>query len=135
MNLQTNNEIYDRLLRKPYLLVLETSLTQIPERVAEYDPNMFVCFNHLLGEFEVHSLRNKGDTHALSIPYPELDNRTLQLIAMRDQNRRSFKEIMREINLKNEKLVETKKRHRRSDINAIAREVRPVFKRFANEVM
>jgi hypothetical protein len=134
MNRIKLNEITDRLEGKPYLSLVETSVLKIPERLEEYDPNMFICFNSIIQEYAVHSLRNReGNTHALSIPWPELDHRVLDFVAMRDQNRRPLKEILREIDQHNEAIDIRKDKQRHNDLNAIAREVRPVFKRFAEE--
>lgn len=134
MKLTKLNEIHDRLQGKSFLFLVETSIYHIPERLEEYDPNMFICFNSLIQEYEVHSLRNKGDTHALSIPWAELDQRTLDFVADRDQNRRPLKDIIREIDKRNEEREKRREKYRRSEINSIAREVRPIFKRFAEEV-
>ncbi|HBC94475.1 MAG TPA: hypothetical protein DCZ10_16635 [Pelotomaculum sp.] len=123
MNNQRYNEITDRIRGKPFLLLIETSATSIPERLEEYDPNMFICFNSLLQEYEVHSLRNReGDTFALSIPYSVLDTRLLDLVAKRDQNRRSLKAILREIERHNEAIDKAKDRRRKDELHMIAKD-------------
>jgi len=134
MNGTKQNEITDRLRGKHYLSLVETSVLKIPERLEEYDPNMFICYNSLIPEYQVHSLRNReGNTFALSIPWPDLDQRTLELVSRRDQNRRPLKDIVREIDEHNEAIDKAKDRKRSNDLNAIARETRSVFKRFAEE--
>lgn len=134
MNKSKLREIHDRISGKPYLHVLETNPYGIPERLEEYDPNMFICFNSLLQEYQVHSLGNKEkNTFALSVPWKELDSRILDYVASRDQNKRPLKEIIREIDRRNEEREERNIRHRRSELNAIARETRTIFKRFADE--
>ena len=122
-------------VERHYLSLVETSvLKRIPERLEEYDPNMFICYNSLIPEYQVHSLRNReGNTFALSIPWPDLDQRTLELVSRRDQNRRPLKDIVREIDEHNEAIDKAKDRKRSNDLNAIARETRSVFKRFAEE--
>ena len=127
------NEITDRLRDKPYLSLVETSVCKIPEALEQYDPAMFICFNNIAQKYTVHSLVNKGDTHCLSIPWEELDQRTLELVAQRDQNRRPLKEIIREIDEYNQAIDDARDRKRRNDINSIARDQRGVFKRFAEE--
>lgn len=127
-------EIKRRLWGKHYLRVLETSAYQIPERLYEYDPDLFVVFNIRSQKYEIHSLANKGNTHCVTVPWDQLDVRAIELFAKGDQRRRSFKEIIREIDEYNEKLERRHEKYRRDELNAMAREVRPVFKRLAEEV-
>lgn len=128
------NEIEHRLHGKPYLSLVETSVNKTPESLEDYDPAMFICFNSLNQEYEVHSLSNMGDTHAMSIPWDTLDQRVIELVWRRDQKKHSLKEIIADIDRHNEEIEERRKRQRSNDINAAARETRSVFKRFAEEV-
>lgn len=128
------NEIEQRLHGKPYLFLVETSVNKIPEAIEEYDPAMFICFNSLNQAYEIHSLSNRGDTHAMSIPWETLDQRVINLVWRRDQKKHSLKDIIRDIDRHNDEIEERRQRQRRSDINAAARETRSVFKRFAEEV-
>jgi hypothetical protein len=123
MKLAKLNEIRERLTGKRWLEVMETNVFNIPERVAEYDPNMFVCYNRALGEYEVHSLRNRDDnTHCLSVPWAELDDRTLKLIAARDLNRRYLKDIVREIDERNAKIETDRDARRRDEWGQVAKD-------------
>lgn len=133
LNSSKLTDIEARIYDKPYLHLAETSVLSIPERLEQYDPNMFICFNCLLQEYEVHSLRNRGDTHSLSIPWPDLDQRTLDLVARRDLNRRPLRAIIKEIDDHNDAIERDRQRQRSRDLNAIAREVRPIFRDFAEE--
>jgi len=136
MNRTKINEIFDRIRPKQYLTLVETSVCKIPEAIEKYDPSMFICFNYKSQQYEVHSLRNLGfDTKAMSIPWDELDQRTLELVAQRDQNRRPLKEIIKEIDDYNQAIEDARERQRANDINSIARDQRGVFKRFAEEMM
>lgn len=123
MNWLKRAEIEDRIRGKSYLRVIETSAQRIPERLHEYDPKMFICYNSLLGEYEVHSLRNReGDTFALSIPYRTLDTRLLDLVARRDQNRRPLKAILREIEEHNAAIDRAKEKRRQDELHMIAKD-------------
>ena len=51
------NRLNDRRKRKQYSLV-EDNVYDIPRRLKEYDPSMFVLYNHIRGTFEVHSTDN-----------------------------------------------------------------------------
>ena len=116
-------EVNDRIRDKPYLEVIETSVNGIPERLAEYDPVMFICYNSLLNEYEVHSLRNReGNPFTLSVPYPSLDVRLLNLVARRDQNRRPLKAILHEIERHNAAIGRAKERQRQDELHCIAKD-------------
>lgn len=73
------NEINYRLEGKPHLHLLEGSVYNIPERVEEYDKDMFIVFNSMKQKYEIHSVQYPGsDTYQMSIPFDDLDCRTLQ---------------------------------------------------------
>jgi hypothetical protein len=131
---ERKEEIRRQLWNKPHLKVMESNVLHIPERLYEYDPDLFVVFNIRSQKYEIHSLANKGNTHCVTVPWNQLDVRAIELFAKGDQRRRSFKEIIREIDEYNEKLERRHEKYRRDELNAMAREVRPVFKRLAEEV-
>ncbi|MBO5409075.1 MAG: hypothetical protein J6A61_06755 [Clostridia bacterium] len=86
-----------------------TNVYRIPERLREIDSNYFVVRNHEKKTFEVHHSGQAGTTYCLTVPYPELDARTLDLvqktrisnldtlISEMDQNNRRLEEKNREI--------------------------------------
>ncbi len=123
--------IAERLRGKNHLIMQETSLFSIPERLAEYDPDFFVVFNRRKGKYEVHSLANRGDTHCMDVLFDGLDARILRQIARTDQRRHSFKELVRQVDNHNERLEAQNERHRRSELNAFARESRSAFQKIA----
>jgi hypothetical protein len=127
-------DIADRMRGKPHLVVQESSLFHIPERLAEYDSDLFVVRNKKNHRYEIHSLANRGNTHCITVPHEELDARAIEMFAKFDQRKRSFKSIMLEIDRHNEAKKMREERHRRSEINAMAREIRPAVKRLAEEV-
>lgn len=59
--------------------VIESNVFHIPERLREIDPSYFVVYNHSISQFEVHH-SGQDETYCLSIPYPELDVRTLHRV-------------------------------------------------------
>lgn len=128
------SEIYDRTSSKPYLHVIETSTTSIPERLEELDSDLFVCFNSKTQRFEVHSLANRGTTFCFSVPYDELDARIIEIFQRSNLKNRSVKEIIREMDKENEEREKRNEAHRRSDINAWGREHRSMFKKAADEI-
>ncbi len=57
-----------------------TNVYQIPERLREIDADYFIVRNHKKHTFEVHHKKQKGTTYCLTIPFSELDARTLELV-------------------------------------------------------
>jgi len=123
-------QIYDRLRGKPHLRPVFSSVHAIPERLRAYDQNLFVVLNTKTQWYEVHSLDNKGDTFCLNIPLDELDARVLYLVRkgnIRVRGRR----VLQEIEEHNKKLEAGILKKRDDDYRMAAREVRPLFKKFA----
>jgi hypothetical protein len=134
MNQLKLNEIHNRLQGKPFLLVLENSICDIPKRLEEIDPSLFVCFNKITQRYEVHSLANHGTTFCFSVPYSELDARTIEVFRRSNLKTRSVKEIIQEMDRENEEKEKQNEARRRSEINAWARENRSEFKKAAEGV-
>lgn len=134
MNQLKLNEIHDRLQGKPFLFAMENSTHDIPKRLEEIDSDLFICFNKITQRFEVHSLDNRGTTYCFSVPYDELDVRTIEVFRRSNLKTRSVKEIIWEMDRENELRERRNEARRRSEINAWAREHRSEFKKAANEV-
>lgn len=120
---------------KPHLIWVETSTLRIPEAIAEYDPDVFICFNSASQRYEVHSLANKThDTFNFSVEYEELDDRLLNHLKRHDLKRIRMKDLIWEMDQRNDQRERQNANHRRSDIEAWAKENRTRFKKFADEV-
>lgn len=85
-----------------YREVIETSTFNIPERLKAIDEKYFLVRNHKTNEFEVHHSGQADDTFCLSIPYDELDFRTIQRV--RETQIQYIDNIVKEMERKNEKL-------------------------------
>lgn len=59
---------------------ITTNVFNIPERLRELDPGYFVLRNHERKTFEIHHRDQPHNTYCLTVPYKELDARTLQLV-------------------------------------------------------
>lgn len=125
-------QIIERI--KPWRHIVETSVTRVPERLEQIDPNLFVCFNTKTQRFELHSLGNKTDTFCFSVPYDTLDDRMIEVFCRSNIRTRGIREIIREIDQENEERERRLEARRRSYINSWAREYRSVFKKAADEV-
>lgn len=68
------------LLKNPHLRLVDGDLYGISRRIKEISKGYFIVFNTRTEHYEAHCTENLGwDTHCLTIPYPRLDYRTLQL--------------------------------------------------------
>lgn len=77
-------EINALLDGKSHLRPVFAHVTDIPQRVKEYDPELFLVFNNKNQRYEVHS-RDAGETtYNATIPYRNLDERTIRYIRKND---------------------------------------------------
>jgi hypothetical protein len=97
------HEVRVRTEKRPYLFPIFSHIYDIPRRVRDYDPSFFVVFNKNNQKYEVHSLDYPGDnTLSLTVPYEELDIRTLHHIYKNDI-RVHGDEIFKRLELQEEK--------------------------------
>ena len=57
-----------------------TNVYLIPERLREIDPDYFVLRDLDKGVFEIHNSAQPDTTYCLTLPFSELDARTLELV-------------------------------------------------------
>ena len=97
-----------------------TNVFWIPERLRELDEGYFVLRNHETKQFEIHHAGQPHNTYCLTVPYSELDERTLILVRktrisnlekllfqMEEHNQKLAKEQNRIPDQATEKLKET----------------------------
>jgi len=83
-------------------------LYDIAKRLREIDPDYRVWYSYRKHKYEIHNVGQRGGTYALTVPYGELDERTLRLvIRTRAENAAEF---IREIERKNAALRKEKVR-------------------------
>lgn len=109
-------------------------MLKIPERLEEYDSGLFVVLNLKNENFEIHSLDNIGNSYSFTVPYSTLDARILHKVEQNDLKKKSLKAIVQEMDRKNDELERRNERRRRDDIRGIASEIKPMFKKLAEEV-
>lgn len=78
------HEIRVLLADRPHLTPIFSSTLCIPERVKEYDDEMFVVFNNRNGRFEIHTKEAGQTTYNATIPYKQLDTRTMRWLWKND---------------------------------------------------
>jgi len=122
--------IEDRLKGKPHLIPMYTHVYNIPERLRQNDPNLFVVYNSKTGRFEVHSLANIGNSLSLNVPFRELDARTEEFVKKYDLKRHGRK-IFREIDERNEEVSRRARKQRSNDIRGLADELHKPVRRLA----
>ncbi len=66
--------------KRMYKTPVVTNVCFIPERLREIDDGYFVLRNHQTKQFEIHHSGQFHDTYCLTVPYDELDERTLHLV-------------------------------------------------------
>jgi len=126
-------EITQRLADKPYLELVFSDVHDIARRIREVDDTLFIVRNHWACRFEVHSLEHRPNTLAWVIPYRRLDVRTIRR-ARRNNLLVRGKKIFRELDRKNERLETSVRRKRKNDMEALAKETRPLFAKMAWEI-
>ena len=109
--------------------VLDDSVYEIPQRIKEYDDSFFIVRNHKSQKFEVHSTDNLFNTYCFTVPYDELDSRTIDIAMKNDTKKKGFREIEREIVEHEEKMEKEKEKKARDWANDVARETYSAFKK------
>lgn len=54
---------------------------EISKRIKQIDNGYYVVYNTLTRKFEIHNSHQIGSTYCLTLPYNELDERTLTYVA------------------------------------------------------
>ena len=62
------------------LKILNSDVYNISNRVKEIDKYYYVVLNTSTGKYEIHNSSQIGSTYCLTLPYNELDERTLNYI-------------------------------------------------------
>lgn len=119
-------EVNYRLKDRHFLYLIEESVHDIPKRVEEYDEDMFVVFNSLKQKYEIHSIQYPGETFQMTIPYNELDVRTLQHLWENDLSVHG-KNIFRKIERDEAKMKKDKDREFKNWVQGVASETKSMF--------
>ena len=126
MNAIKRDAIKKRLAAKPFLHLIEQSVYDIPERVNEYDKDMFVVFNAARQTYELHSIQYPGDTFQLTFPHSELDIRAIRHIWKNDIGVHG-QNIFKRIEQGEERNEKAKKREFKNWVQDVAGETKSMF--------
>ncbi len=88
------------------LKVIENDLYDISSRLMEIDEDYYIVYNLKRGRYEVHHKKQRGGSYCLTVPYDELDARTVELV--RKTRRQNMDGLLKEIERHNAKLAEGK---------------------------
>lgn len=111
-----------------HLIPLYDSVYNVPQRVNEYNADLFTVFNPKSQYFEIHSLEHDGNLPSLqcALPYKNLDARTERYIRQNDIRVRG-QEIFREIERDEQLKEKRQERERRNMVRDIASETQSMF--------
>lgn len=84
------------------LIPINSNVYDIPQRLKELDPDYYIVLNTETQKFEVHHARQIGGTFCLTLPFDELDARTIEYV--RSHDIKYAKKIFEEIDRHNEAL-------------------------------
>lgn len=59
---------------------ITSDVLNISNRIKEIDENYYVLYDTIKGDFEIHNSSQIGSSYCLTIPYNELDERTLNYV-------------------------------------------------------
>jgi hypothetical protein len=125
MNSEFIQEVREKVRHKPRLTPLFTSTHCIPERLYEYNPRLFICFNNVENSYEIHSLDQEFSFSA-KLPYPTLDARTIRYIWTNDI-RVHGKAIFQRIEDGEERHRKQKEREYKNWVEAVGKETQSLF--------
>ena len=94
---------------------IKRDVFDIADRVREVDEAYFIVRNHKRGCFEVHARGQTPSTFCLTVPFSELDARTVELV--RKTRAENAKKLFAEMERENERM---KKREMQRAIDAAA---------------
>lgn len=121
-------EVTIKCKERPDLTPVFSSVHNTPEQICEYNPRLFVAFNNKTERFEIHSLDDRTLIGGAVLPYKSLDARAIRWIKQNDIRRRG-KEILRELDLADEKMKRDRAREFRNWVEDVGKETRSAFAR------
>lgn len=114
-------------LESAHLSAIKSNVYFIPERLKEIDPSLFVVWNNKEGRIEIHSTENKGNTFYMTVPFNELDSRTINHVKRNIKLREEG--MLNHIEEYNRKLEEKSDKSRRNMTKDIVNETRWYFQK------
>jgi len=108
-------------------ILVNSNVFDIPRRLKEIDEGYFVLFNPDNQKYEIHHSGQKDNTYCFTIPYDELDARTIDLVYKTKIE--NFRANLEEMKRKNEKLIMDREKSFHDKIEVTAREIHQYARR------
>lgn len=125
MDWQFREDVRSKTRYQFHLSPVFQSTLNIPERLHEYNPRMFICFNNTTSRFEVHSL-DQADSYSATLPYRQLDARSLRWVWENDI-RVHGRKIFDELDKTEDRIKKAKERELRNFVESVGAETRSEF--------
>lgn len=103
-------------------ILLENDPYYISSRIKEVDENYFIVFSKRRNCFELHNSAQLFSTFALTIPYPELDERTIFLA--RKSRKENAEKLIKEMDENNARLERKMKNDALEQIREVTNEIK-----------
>lgn len=125
MNDSYRAEIRHKIRHKPRLSPVFGGAHDVPERIYEYNPRLFLCFNAVTERFEIHNL-DQAESYCATLPYKSLDARTLRWIWNNDIRVHGMR-IFEELAQGDERREKQKQRDFKNWVQDVASETRSML--------
>lgn len=103
-------------------ILLDNDPFYISSRIKEVDENYFIVFSKKKNCFELHNSGQLFSTFALTIPYPELDERTIFLA--RKSRKENADRLIREMDENNSRLEKKRSERVFEQIKEVTNEIK-----------
>lgn len=111
-------------MNHPYLQEIKSTVYDIPARLKEIDPSLFLAYNAKEDRIEIHSTENKGNTFYMVAPF--MDSRLIDLVKYNSYIRQQ--DLIRYLDAENEKAEQRMEREKKSWMQDVISETRWHFK-------
>lgn len=108
-------------LHKPWLHHVDGDVFGISRRIRDIDDGYFIVWNGFRKKFEVHNIDTYPSTYEFTVPYSELDSRTLDFC--HETRVANTQKLLKEMEEKNRKIDEAVQKNRRNLIEDRATEL------------
>lgn len=103
-------------------ILLENDPYYIASRIKQVDENYFIVYNKRRQCFELHNSNQLFSTYALTIPYSQLDERTIFLA--RRTRRENAEKLIKEMDENNERLERKRMQRSLEQIKEVTNEIK-----------
>jgi hypothetical protein len=110
------------------LLLVDSHPLDIPQKLKEVDPDLFIMYNPTTDKYEIHR-RGYENTLEMNLPYQELDNRAIMAFV----NGRDVWKVKAEIEANNAKIKADNEKRAKHEISCRLRDLHDYCSRHERE--